>query len=67
MASAADHVDHVRTQLPYAVTVAFIACVTGYIPAGYGVSPIVSLFLGAVLLTAILLVVGKKVEKRCRA
>jgi Na+/H+ antiporter NhaC len=28
---------HVRTQLPYALTTAFLATVLGYLPAGYGV------------------------------
>ena len=30
---------HVRTQLPYALTAAFLATVLGYLPAGFGVSP----------------------------
>jgi Na+/H+ antiporter NhaC len=44
MASAADHIDHVRTQLPYALTVASTALLLGYLPAAYGVPvPIVLL------------------------
>lgn len=31
MASACDHIDHVRTQLPYALTMAFLACVLFFI------------------------------------
>ncbi|MEZ6194874.1 MAG: Na+/H+ antiporter NhaC family protein [Planctomycetota bacterium] len=34
MASGADHVDHVKTQMPYALTVAGIAILFGYLPAG---------------------------------
>lgn len=39
MCSGADHIDHVQTQLPYALMAALIALVTGYIPAGFGISP----------------------------
>ncbi len=60
MASGADHVDHVRTQLPYALTVAGVAVVIGYLPAGYGVSPWLSLAAGAILLTAFVLWRGRR-------
>ena len=50
LASGADHVDHVRTQLPYAVTVAVIAVLVGYLPVGFGVKPWLSVPVGAVLL-----------------
>ncbi len=33
VASASDHVDHVRTQAPYALLVAAIAILTGYLPS----------------------------------
>jgi Na+/H+ antiporter NhaC len=36
MASTADHIDHVRTQLPYAATVAVVCIVLGYVPASLG-------------------------------
>ncbi len=35
MGSAADLIDHVRTQLPYAVTVAVVASLLGYLPADH--------------------------------
>jgi Na+/H+ antiporter NhaC len=47
LASGCDHVDHVRTQMPYALSVAGVALVCGYLPAGFGLSPWVSLVLGA--------------------
>jgi len=59
MASAADHVDHVRTQLPYALVVGSVACVTGYLPTGWGLSGTVSLLMGTVLLAGIVFVVGR--------
>lgn len=60
MASGADHVDHVRTQLPYALLVAVVAVILGYLPAGFGLPSAVSLVLGAALLVGLLLIVGKK-------
>ena len=46
MASGADHIDHVKTQLPYALLAAGVAVVFGYIPAGYGMNPFLSIVLG---------------------
>ncbi len=60
MASAADHVDHVKTQLPYALAVGFISCLVGYIPTGWGFSAAISLLLGTVLLVALVRFAGKK-------
>lgn len=37
-ASGCDHIDHVRTQLPYAASVGLIAIVCGTLPAGMGVT-----------------------------
>ena len=42
-ASACHHLDHVRTQLPYAIAVAGMALFVGYLPAGFGVANWVSL------------------------
>ena len=39
MTSAADHIDHVRTQLPYALIAAVAAIVLGFLPAGMGLPP----------------------------
>ena len=52
-ASGSDHVDHVRTQLPYALIVAGVAVVFGYVPAGYGISPLLGLVLASVALAAV--------------
>ncbi|MFQ5485326.1 MAG: Na+/H+ antiporter NhaC family protein, partial [Desulfobacterales bacterium] len=60
MASAADHVDHVRTQLPYAMLVGAVACLVGYIPTGWGYNSWLSLFAGAAILFGIVMVIGKK-------
>lgn len=60
MASDCDHLAHVQTQLPYAFVVALVAIVIGLVPAGFGISPLVSLPLGVLALYAILRVLGKK-------
>jgi Na+/H+ antiporter NhaC len=62
MASACDHIDHVRTQLPYAVLVAGVAMVVGDIPTAFGLNPFIALALGAAILYAALRVWGKRVE-----
>lgn len=64
MASACDHIDHVRTQLPYALVVAFIGMLIGDIPTAYGVSPWISLFFGITLAFGIVYFFGRKVENR---
>jgi Na+/H+ antiporter NhaC len=61
-ASGSDHIDHVRTQLPYSLTVAGFALVFGYIPTGFGISPWISIVAGIIGLGVFLMVVGKKVE-----
>ena len=62
MASAGgqcNHVNHVSTQLPYAITVAAVSFVT-YIVAGFTKSAWISLPVGVVLLIATLFVLTKK-------
>ncbi len=61
MASATDHIDHVRTQLPYALLVAVVGILVGDIPTAYGFSPWLSLLIGSVILIAVLFVYGKPV------
>jgi len=63
MASGSDHLDHVRTQTPYAILIAAVSMVVGYIPAGFGLSPWLSLPLGFAILTATVLLLGKKAEE----
>ena len=63
LASGSNHVDHVRTQLPYALTVAVVAIVLGDIPSAFGLSPWISLVLGVGLLYGILRVLGRPVPE----
>jgi len=60
MASGSDHIDHVRTQLPYALIVGFTSIILGYLPVGFGVSPWWGIFLGVIFITAFIRFVGKK-------
>lgn len=59
MASACDHMDHVKTQMPYALAIAGIAIVVGYIPAGLGLPAWVSLIIGIIAIWAMLKFIGK--------
>lgn len=63
MASASDHIDHVKTQIVYAITVAVIAMIVGYIPAAVlGINPLISLLAGLVLAFIVIKFFGKEVE-----
>ncbi|NLI76425.1 MAG: hypothetical protein GX442_08290 [Candidatus Riflebacteria bacterium] len=61
MASGSDHIDHVRTQMPYAMACATAAVLLCYIPAGLGVSPWVCFPLSMVVLVVALEVLGTTV------
>jgi Na+/H+ antiporter NhaC len=60
MASACDHVDHVRTQLPYAIAVALVSVFTGYLPAAFGWPTPLCLLLGAAVLGGGLACFGRR-------
>tara|TARA_B100000959_G_scaffold20739_1_gene20021 strand:+ start:11024 stop:12901 length:1878 start_codon:yes stop_codon:yes gene_type:complete len=62
MASGCDHIEHVRTQMPYALLVGFVAIIIGTVPGAYGLSPIISILLGALILVGILSYFGKTAE-----
>jgi Na+/H+ antiporter NhaC len=62
MASASDHVDHVRTQLPYALLVAVVGMLVGDIPTAYGMPWLISYPAGIVLLFLVLRFFGGVVE-----
>jgi len=61
-AAGSDHMDHVRTQAPYALTVCAVALLVGYLPAAAGVSPWVLLPLGALALVGIAQVFGRRLH-----
>ena len=59
MASGCDHIEHVRTQMPYALLVGVVSIGIGSIPVAFGMPWWLGLLLGAALLYTILRVVGK--------
>ena len=63
IASGCDHIEHVRTQLPYALLVGTVAIGIGTIPAGYGVPPWVSLIVGAAILLSVLRFFGRSADE----
>ena len=64
VAAGSDHIDHVRTQIPYALTVGGASLLIGLIPTGFGVPAWITLPVGAVALVGFLLIFGKKVDTK---
>lgn len=63
MGSAADLMDHVRTQIPYAGTAAATAAVCGFIPAALGVPTWICLPVGIVVLYLVVRFLGKSTNE----
>ncbi|MEZ4688438.1 MAG: Na+/H+ antiporter NhaC family protein [Bacteroidia bacterium] len=63
LASDCNHIDHVRTQLPYALTVGVVAIVAGTLPTAYGLSAWLSYPIALLLLYGVLMVLGGKADK----
>ncbi len=61
MASQCNHIDHVRTQLPYALAVGSVTMVLGDFLTAYGLNPFIAILLIFAALYGILMLVGKKV------
>ncbi len=62
IASGCDHIEHVRTQLPYAMLVGMVGLTVGTIPGGFGLSPWISILVGIGILAAVLRVIGRKAK-----
>lgn len=62
IASGCDHIQHVRTQRPYAFLVGFVAIAAGTIPAGLGLSPWLSIAAGTTVLFVVLRLVGRSAD-----
>jgi Na+/H+ antiporter NhaC len=61
-ASGCDHVDHVRTQMPYALVVAGVGMLVGDIATAYGLNVWIAIALGMILLWGILRVWGTSID-----
>ncbi|ELC8381411.1 Na+/H+ antiporter NhaC family protein [Clostridium perfringens] len=59
-----DHIEHVRTQIWYAVFVGIVTVLIGYIPAGLGLSIFIVLPLSLVALFILTMIFGKKVDDK---
>ncbi len=66
MAASCDHMDHVRTQLPYALVVAVVSILLGDIGTAYGLPWWVALGGGALVLLLLLLRYGVEVGEPSR-
>jgi len=64
LASECDHVSHVRTQMPYALTVGVTAILFGTIPAAYGSPFWINFPLAIAVLWLIIHLFGKKSESK---
>jgi len=62
MASSCDHIDHVRTQLTYAVSVAVVTMLIGDILTAFGLSPYIALLLIAAVLIGIIYLFGRRAD-----
>ena len=63
IASGCDHIEHVRTQMPYALLVGAVAIGIGTIPGGYGLPPWISLIAGIAVLAGILRFFGRNADE----
>lgn len=61
LASSCNHIQHVRTQMPYALTVGFVAVLFGTLPASFGLPFWLSLIIALSILYLIVQLKGKKV------
>ncbi|MDY6800719.1 MAG: Na+/H+ antiporter NhaC family protein [Bacteroidota bacterium] len=60
LASSCNHIDHVRTQLPYALTVGGVAIFVGTIPSAFGISSWILFPAGILILYIIVRVFAKE-------
>ncbi|MCR8685019.1 Na+/H+ antiporter NhaC family protein [Campylobacter ureolyticus] len=62
MGAGCNHIDHVATQMPYALLIGAISVLIGYLPVSFGLPVVFSLALGVIFIFIILKTIGKKVE-----
>ena len=62
MGTSCNHINHVQTQIYYAIFVAVVAIVFGYIPAGFGVPWYILIPVGIVVMFIGLKILGEKVD-----
>jgi Na+/H+ antiporter NhaC len=62
MGTSCNHIDHVQTQIYYAIFVAIVAIFFGYIPAGFGIPWFILIPVGIVVMFVGLRIIGEKVD-----
>jgi len=62
LASSCNHIEHVRTQLPYALIVGVVGTLFGTLPAAYGVPSYILFPVSIIMLVIIVRLFGKKVN-----
>lgn len=62
LASSCNHIDHVKTQLPYALTVGAVSVIFGTIPGAFGISSLLLFPVALLVLYLVVYLVGKKIE-----
>lgn len=66
LASSCNHIEHVRTQLPYALTVGAVSVVIGTIPAALGISSWLLFPVGILIMYGVVVLIGKPVPDRIK-
>lgn len=64
MGSACDHLDHIKTQIYYSITVAVIVILFGYIPIGLGLPIAIVLPIAILITAAVVFFIGKPVKHK---
>jgi len=62
LATSCDHIQHVKTQMPYALTVGLVSVLVGIIPSALGVSSWLLFPLGIIVLYGIVHFLGKRIS-----
>lgn len=62
MASGSDHIDHVKTQIPYSILAGLVAIVFGFLPAGFQIYNPVLLIIGLISMILFIYFGGKSWE-----
>ncbi|HRZ79581.1 MAG TPA: Na+/H+ antiporter NhaC family protein, partial [bacterium] len=60
MSSGVSHIEHVRTQVPYALVIGSVALVFGYFPAGFFIDPYFLIAVQLIIVFVVFRYFGKK-------
>jgi Na+/H+ antiporter NhaC len=65
ISSSCDHLHHVRTQIPYSLTVGALAIFCGYLPAALGVPSCLGILTASVAIALLFVVILRRRPRRC--